>query len=224
MTAELETRSDQDIQRDVLTELSWDGRVSPQTIGVIVLDGIVTLSGQVDSFFKKWAAEDAALRVRGVNAVANELEVELPATDRRTDDEIARAAAQALAGDTLLGPQQLQVTVSDGWITVHGEVEWNYQRAEAEHLLRRLWGVTGVTNQIEVVTRPSAPDLERRIREALLRIAKVDAERVQVDVDGGTAILMGTVRSWAEREEIERTAWQAPGITRVEDRIQVIPA
>jgi osmotically-inducible protein OsmY len=161
--------------------------------------------------------------VRGVRAVANEIQVELPATDQRTDEEIARAAAQALAGDTLLGPRHLQVTVAGGWITVRGEVEWNYQRAEAEHLLRRLWGVRGVSSQIEVETRPSPPELERRIREALLRIAKVDAEHVQVDVDGGTAILMGAVRSWAEREEIERTAWQAPGITRVEDRIQIVP-
>src|ERR1700751_4342084 len=127
-----ETKTDEQLQRDVLAELKWDARVLPNEIGVSVKNFVVLLTGHVDSFYKKWAAEEAVRRVRGVTAVANDLEVKLPSSSERTDEDIARAAAQAIAADTLLGSNNLQVTVSDGWLTVRGEVDWNFQKEDAE--------------------------------------------------------------------------------------------
>lgn len=214
-------KTDEEIQRDVLAELKWDARVLPNEIGVAVKGGVVTLTGHVDSFYKKWAAEDAAHRVRGVRAVANDLEVDLPSTSERTDDQIAAAAATALEADALLGPRHLQITVSDGWITVKGEVEWCFERDDAERLLRRLWGVKGVTNLITVKARPTPTELKDKIEQALHRLAELDARCIDVEIEGSKAILKGTVRSWAERDEAERTVWTAPGITQVEDELQV---
>lgn len=216
-----EKKSDEEIQRDVLAELKWDARVLPNEVGVSVKDGVVLLTGHVDSFYKKWAAEEAARSVRGVVAVANDLEVKLPASAERTDEDIARAAMNALESDTLLGSKNLQITVSNGWITVRGEVDWNYQKADAERLLRRLWGVKGVTNLITIKARPTPDEIKAKIEKALVRSAELDAQRISVEVQGSKAILKGKVRSWAEREEAERTAWVAPGITQVEDQLQV---
>jgi osmotically-inducible protein OsmY len=217
-------RSDDEIQRDVLEELRWDARVAPNEIGVVVKNGVVTLMGPTDSFFKKWAAESAAQRVRGVNAIANELEVQLPSEAIRTDDQLAVASAFALDSDTLLAPLELKVTVSDGWVTITGESDWNYQREEAGRVVHRLWGVKGVTNLVSVRKRPTTTELKQRIEEALKRSAELDAKQIEVELDGSKAILKGVVRSWAEREEAERTAWTAPGITQVEDRLQVMHA
>ncbi|HEY0481361.1 MAG TPA: BON domain-containing protein [Kofleriaceae bacterium] len=216
-----ETHNDEQIQKDVLAELKWDARVSPNEIGVSVKNGVVTLTGHIDSFYKKWAAEQAAHRVRGVMAVANDIEVKLPSSSERTDDEIADSAVRALETDALLGARKLQITVSGGWVTVRGEVEWNFLKNDAERLLRRLWGVKGVTNLITVKLRPTPTELKDKIEKALLRSAELDARKISVDIQGSKAILKGTVRSWAEREEAERTAWGAPGILQVEDRIQV---
>ncbi len=218
-----ETKTDEQIQREVLAELQWDSRVQPNEVGVSVKNGIVTLSGHIDSYYKKWAAEEAALRVRGVVAVANELEIKLPSSAERTDDEIAASAVRALEADTLLQGKDLKITVDKGWITVRGEVEWNFQKEDAERILRRLWGVKGVTNLITVKTRPVPSELELKdkIEKALVRTAQLDAQRISVDVHGSRVILKGTVRSWAEREEAERTAWLAPGVTQVDNRIQV---
>src|SRR4051812_40227001 len=216
-----DTKTDEQIQRDVLAELQWDSRVQPNEIGVSVKSGIVTLSGRVDSFYKKWAAEEAALRVRGVVAVANELEVKLPSSSERTDEEIAGAAVRAVEADTLLGAKNLPLTVDKGWITIRGEVEWNFQKEDAERLLRRLWGVKGVTNLIVVKTRPTPMELKDKIEKALLRTAQLDARSISTDVQGSKVILKGTVRSWAERDEAERAAWLAPGVAQVDNRIQV---
>jgi osmotically-inducible protein OsmY len=216
-----DTKTDEQIQRDVLAELQWDSRVQPNEVGVSVKNGIVTLSGNVDSFYKKWGAEEAALRVRGVVAVANELEVKLPSSSERTDEEIAAAAVRALEADTLLGAKNLQITVDKAWITVRGEVEWNFQKEDAERMLRRLWGVKGVTNLITFKTRPAPMELKDKIEKALVRTAQIDARSISIDVQGTKVILKGTVRSWAEREEAERAAWLAPGVTQVDNRIQV---
>ncbi len=216
-----DTKTDEQIQRDVLAEFQWDSRVQPNEIGVSVKNGIVTLSGHVDSYYKKWAAEQAALRVRGVVAVANELEIKLPSSSERTDEEIAAAAVRTIESDTLLGAKNLQITVDKGWITVRGDVEWNFQKEDAERVLRRLWGVKGVTNLITVKSRPTPMELEDKIEKALLRTAQLDAKRISVDVQGSKIILKGTVRSWAEREEAERATWLAPGVTQVDNRIQV---
>ena len=216
-----ESKTDEEIQKDVLAELKWDARVAPNEIGITVKNGVVTLTGHVDSFYKKWAAEQAAHRVRGVMAVASDLELRLPSTSERTDDEIAAAAVQAIESDALLAGNKLQVTVSQGWITVSGEVEWNFQKEDAERRLHRLWGVKGVTNLITVKVRPTPAELKDKIEKALVRSAQLDAKQIQVDVQGSKATLKGTVRSWSEREEAERTAWAAPGITQVEDQLQV---
>jgi osmotically-inducible protein OsmY len=211
------TRTDEEIQKDVLAELKWDAEVQPNEIGVSVKDGVVTLTGWVDSFLKKWSAEDAAHHVPGVKAVANDIEVRL--ASERTDADIAAAAAHALEWDVLIPANAVHVTVSKGWVTLKGEVEWQYQRDEAERAVRRLTGVRGVSNLISVRPRATPTDLKRKIEDALVRNARLDANRISVEVQGSKVILKGSVRSWAEKQEAEREAWSAPGITEVDNRI-----
>lgn len=213
------TRTDEEIQRDVLSELKWDARIQPNEIGVSVKDGIVTLTGWVDSYLKKWTAEDVAHRVNGVKAVANDIEIKL-ATER-TDADIAAAAIHAIEWDAFVPSEKVQVTASKGWITLRGEVEWQYQKDDAERVVRRLAGVKGVTNLITVKPRTTASDLKRKIEDALVRNAEIDADRITVEVQGSKAILKGTVKSWAEKEEAERVAWSAPGILSVDNRITI---
>src|SRR5438128_12458976 len=160
-------RSDEQIQKDVLAELKWDARLQPNEIGVAVKDGIVTLMGWVDSYTKRWAAEEAAHRVRGVLAVANDIEVRLPISAERTDADIAAAAIRALEWDAFVPVDRLDVTVSKGWVTLRGEVEWQYQRQDTERVVRRLSGVRGVTNLITVKPRLTPTELPERSEEAL---------------------------------------------------------
>lgn len=225
MTTPTTTRTDEQIQRDVLEELRWDARVQSNEIGVSVTDGVVSLTGWVDSYTKKWVAERTAHRVRGVRAVANDIEVRLPSSIDRTDSDIAEAATRALQWDAFVPIERLDVTVSRGWVTLQGEVEWQYQRRAAERAVRRLSGVRGVTNLIALRPRitPTPDDLRRRIEDALARSAETDAERIRVEVPGEQIVLTGTVRSWSEKEEAERVAWSAPGATSVDNRIMVDP-
>jgi osmotically-inducible protein OsmY len=211
------SRSDVEIQKDVLAELRWDARLQPNEIGVIVKDGVVTLTGWVDSYLKKWYAEDAVHHVTGVHAVANDLEVKL--SSERTDPDIAASAVRALQSDAMVPADKIQVTVSKGWVTLRGEVPWQFQKEDAERVVRRLVGVSGVTNLIAVKPHVTPVELKKKIQDAFVRNATLDANRITVEIQGSKAVLKGTVRAWAEREEAARAAWSAPGITMVENQI-----
>jgi osmotically-inducible protein OsmY len=215
------TRTDEQIQADVLEELKWDTRVRPNEIGVAVKDGIVTLTGWVDSYLKKIAAEEAAHRVRGVKAVANDIEVRLPTSSERTDADLAKAALNALEWEAAIPSDKLDVTVSRGWVTLKGEVEYGFQKRLAERVVERLSGVKGVTNLITVKPRLSPEDLKQNIEKALVRNAETDAQRITVEVEGSKVILRGTVRSYAEKKAAEDAAWAAPGVSEVENRIVI---
>jgi osmotically-inducible protein OsmY len=221
MAATTETRTDAQIQNDVLAELKWEPRIQPNEIGVAVKNGVVTLTGWVDSYTKKWAAEDAAHRVRGVKAVANDIEVRLSSSAERTDADLAAAIIHALECDAFVPADRLDVTVSNGWVTLKGEVEWQYEREDAERVIRRLAGVVGVTNLITVKPHVAAAALKEKIEKALLRSAETDAKGITVEVDGDAVILKGMVRSWAERQAAERAAWSAPGVASVDNRITI---
>jgi osmotically-inducible protein OsmY len=217
MTTATLIRTDHELQKDVLAELRWEQGVEASEIGVAVKDGVVTLTGKVDTYLKKWRAEEAAHRVNGVIAVANDIEVRT--IGERTDTDIAAAAVHAIKWDASLPADKIQVTVDKGWVTLKGELEWQYQKQEAERVIRRLWGVKGVSNLVTLKPLASPSDLKKKIEDALVRSAQVDAKGITVEVQGSKAILKGKVRSWAERQEAERTAWLAPGITAVDNQI-----
>ncbi|MEU7586152.1 BON domain-containing protein [Micromonospora sp. NPDC049230] len=221
MTEVVGVRDDQRIQRDVLAELAWDPRLRPNEIGVSVDQGVVTLTGFVDGAARAWAATRSAQRVRGVRAVADTIEVRLPGTPGRTDAEIAIAASRALEWDSSLPAERLDVTVANGWLTVRGVVEFGWQRRAAEGEVRRLAGVRGIGNLIEV--RPGAPPVAERLRRDVQRaLARtIGADRVTVEVDGDALVLAGVVRSWWERDQVQRVAWCAPGVRVVHDQLLV---
>jgi osmotically-inducible protein OsmY len=221
MRGKTRMRPDSDIKRDVEEELRWDPDVDETDIGVAVKDGVVTLAGFARSFADRWQAEAAAKRVAGVVGVVNDIQIRLPLIHRRPDPQIARDAVQALQYVLPDLAERIKVIVKDGHVTLEGDVAWHYQRDRAEKAVRRVRGVTGVINAIVVAPPASAEDIKRKIEEAIRRSAELDASRITVEADGDAVILKGKVRSWAERVEAEQVAWRAPGVTRVQNRIEV---
>jgi osmotically-inducible protein OsmY len=216
-------RSDSDIRRDVEDELRWDPDIDATDIAVNVHNGVVTLTGFVRGYVQKYQAEADAKRVAGVVAVANDLEVRLPDIDERPDPEIARDAIARIKSELPYSWEKIRAVVKNGWLTLEGEVEWNYQRVRAEEAVRRVRGLKGVTNNIEVKPQVAPAEIKRKIEEALRRAAEIDADRITVETVGSEVILRGTVRSWAERQDAERAAWSAPGVAKVDNRIIVSP-
>jgi osmotically-inducible protein OsmY len=217
-------RTDSQIQKDIIDELKWEPSLQDEDIGVAVRDGVVTLAGFVDSYANKWRAERVASRVKGVKALANDLEVKLPTSSSRPDPDIARAAVDALKWNILVPNDRIKVKVEKGWLTLEGDVDWNFQREEAERSVRYLTGVLGVTNLVTVRARPTPSDIKQKIKETLERSAEFDADRITVEVDGHTVVLRGTVRSFAEKRDAERAARKAPGVTKVENDLVVDPS
>ena len=214
-------KNDVDLQRDVFDELKWEPAVHSTDIGVIVKDGVVTLEGVVDSYPEKWAAERAAKRVSGVKALALELEVKLPGFGKQTDADIAEAAENALKWDVLVPQDRIKVTVEKGFLTLEGQVDWEFQRSAAKRAVQYLTGVKGVANAITVKPKVAPTDVKAQIEAALKRNAILDAQQIKVQADGGKVTLRGNVRSWAERDEAEAAAWAAPGVNEVTDFIAV---
>lgn len=214
-------KSDSQLQRDVTDELHWDPQTSRTELGVAVKDSVITLTGTVDSYSQKLAAERAAERVNGVKAVAEELEVRLPGSVKRTDTEIAHAAVNALMWDTEVPDDQVKVKVENGWISLEGSVTFRFQSEAAERAVRYLMGVKGVTNLVRVTPPVSTMSVKTKIEDAFRRSADVDSKRISVEAIDGKVTLKGTVRSWTERRDAERAAWSAPGVKQVEDNLLV---
>ena len=216
-------KTDLELQHDVMIELQWEPMVKAAEIGVGVKDGVVTLSGYVDSFYKKWAAERAAARVFGVKAVAEELKVRLPGSLERSDEDIARAASDALEWNVAVPYEGIKVQVQDGLVTLSGKVDWWYQKDAAEDAVRKLVGVVMISNYITIKPAVKPEDVKDKIVSAFQRNALLDARRVTVEAHGGKVILRGSVRNWAEKEQVEQAAWAAPGVSEVESHILFSP-
>jgi len=215
-------KTDKQLQLDVMNEIRFDPRVKDAEIGVAAKDGVVTLSGNVDSYAKKIAAEQAAERVFGVRAVAEELEVKLPGMFARSDTDIAHQVANALRWDIEVPDDRIKARVENGWVWLEGDADWQYQRMAAERAVRYLTGVKGVTNTVKIKSRASTYDVAKHIKEALHRSAETDSRKIEVETTDGRVTLRGTVRSFAERQDAEHAAWAAEGVTAVEDRLIVM--
>ncbi len=214
-------KTDVELRRDVEAELKWAPDVNEKDIAVKVNGGVVALSGFTHSYFERLMAEGAVKRVAGVAGVANDLEVRIPNTDRVPDPEIARAVVTAIKSELPFIADKIKVLVRDGSVTLEGNAEWHFQREMAERAARRQRGVHGVGNQIQLAPRVSATDIKHKIEDAFRRSAVVDAAGVMVEALGSEVTLRGKVRSWAERDAAQRTAWSAPGVMQVRNEIAV---
>lgn len=210
--------TDRDLKRDIERELEWDPALDARRIGVAVVDGIATLTGEVMSYPEKWKAERATERIMGVKGIANDIEVRLAAV--RTDADIIRAAVEALDADVDV-PREITVRVDDGQLTLTGQVGWDYQRRAAARAVRGIVGVRGVTNLITLAPGVEPEDIKARIEETFTRAAVYDAGNVRIEVMGSEVALRGTVRSWVERNEAQKAAYAAPGVTAVHNYLVV---
>jgi len=210
-----------EIERDVKEEMHWHRGLDASYIAVSANGGVVSLTGFVKSYEEKYQAERAAKRVAGVSAVANDIEVRLPNIDQRPDSAIARDAVASLRSRLPISCDFIRIVVNDGWVTLEGEVEGQNERRAAERAIRRINGVKDVTDRIEIRQTTEPIEIKQKIQTAFQRNAQVGASGIGVEAHGGEVVLEGTVRSWLEREEAERVAWSAPGVTRVKNRIAI---
>jgi osmotically-inducible protein OsmY len=214
-------KTDMNIRIDVENELRWDPSVDEKGILVRVAAGVVTLQGFVPHFADRWTAEEVAKRVAGVRAIANDIEVKIPKPGERSDTDIATAAVNALKWHFALESSDVKVVVNQGWLTLSGHVPYGYQKTLAESAVRYLLGVRGVFNDIEVRSAVKATDVKQKIQSAFQRQASLDAKDIKIDVDDTAVVLQGTVHSWKEKDDASLAAWAAPGVTRVENKLQV---
>lgn len=214
-------KTDSEIQKNVMDELKWEPFLNSSEIGVAVKDGVVTLSGIVDTYSKKQAAEKATKRVAGVKAVAEEIEVKLFSSTVKSDTEIARTIADSLKWHSAVQEEKIKVKVENGWVTLEGDVDWEFQKNAAKTTVENLLGVKGITNLISVKPSITAKDVKQKITSAFVRSATIDSEKINVEIIGSKAILTGKVRSWEERQEAQNAAWKAQGINSVENKLEV---
>ncbi len=213
--------SDKTLKHAVEEELDWEPSIDSEHIGVTVEDGVVTLSGHVSTYAEKFTAEKAAKRVKGVRAIAQEIEIRFPNDKKTSDDQIAKRALDIIAWDSTIPKDKVLVKVQNGFVTLSGEVDWFYQRDDAEHAVRKLAGIKGLSNEIRIKPKAYAYDIKERIETALKRNAEFEADSIKVSVLDGRVTLDGKVKAWYERDLAERTAWSAPGVVSVVDHINI---
>ena len=213
---------DKQLRKAIMDELEFDPRIDTANVAVVVDDGIVTLTGHVASYVEKLAAENAARRVKGVRAIAEELEVRYPSDKKTADDEIAKRAVKILEWYDLIPRHAIQVTVQRGWIMLSGEVRWQYHRKWAEHAVHKLSGIAGVVNHIVIKPAIYPSDVKKKIEDALARHAEIEAQEIRVTVNDGKVSLEGKVDSWEERRAIENAAWSVAGVEAVDDRLTIV--
>ena len=214
-------KTDTELQNDVLSELKYEPSIKVTDIGVLVKNGTVTLNGYATSYNEKWQAVHAAKRVAGVKAIADDIEIQLPDSYHRTDGDIASAAINQIDWSTTIPQGTVEVTVRNGWITLEGEVEWWYQKNAAGSLVKQMAGVKGVSNSISISPKVTKHEVETDIKSAFKRSAMLDAKHIRVETSGNNIVLHGQVRNYSEYDEAERVAWSEPGVSSVDNRLEV---